>query len=201
VVGFKPEFDKERGLWYADLTINIPQEVYAPFVRLALVRYQPHALADALVSRVVLADFSQLTADRSAMVTADPHHPRTLRVVVSGVAPSGPQMSVPAPNKRPTQINVRIQQRVPGVKSDLAWRDVPVDIASIKPDSTLHPDLVLWAGSIEFSNPPKPDEFRLVITEVEFISGSVVGSSEPKFEAPNRIVYSEIFEIDSALIG
>ena len=47
VVGFKPEFDLTRGLWYADLTINMSNGVYAPFIRLAIVRYQPHALADA----------------------------------------------------------------------------------------------------------------------------------------------------------
>ena len=39
---------------------------------------------DAQISRVVLAGFAQLTPDRAAMVTADPYHPRTLRVVVSG---------------------------------------------------------------------------------------------------------------------
>jgi hypothetical protein len=201
VVGFKPEFDESRGMWYADLTINVPQEVYAPFVRLALVRYQPHALADALVSRVVLADFAQLTPDRSAMVTADPYHSRTLRVAVSGVAPTGPQMAPPAPNKRPTQVNVRVQQRVPGVKSDLAWRDVPIQVANVKRDTAAYPELVLWAGTIQFAHPPSPGEFRLVITEVEFISGSPAGAVEPKFEPPNRIIYSEIFEIDSALIG
>ncbi len=43
---------------------------------------------------VVLADFAQLTPDRSAMVTSDPHHSRTLRVVLSGVAPRGPQAVV-----------------------------------------------------------------------------------------------------------
>ena len=48
---------------------------YVPFVRLALVRYQPHALDDARISRVVLAGFAQLTPDRVATVTADPHHP------------------------------------------------------------------------------------------------------------------------------
>jgi hypothetical protein len=90
VAGFPVQFDPERKLWFSDLTINLPTETYMPFVRLALVRYQPHALAEAKISRVVLADFAQLTPDRSAMVTSDPHHARTLRVVVSGVAPRGP---------------------------------------------------------------------------------------------------------------
>ena len=98
VVGFAPQFDETRKLWFADLTIDlagIPAEfitnaTYAPFIRLALVRYQPHALDEARISRVALAGFAQLMPDRTALVTADPYHPRTLRVVVSGVAPSGP---------------------------------------------------------------------------------------------------------------
>ncbi|HVG26419.1 MAG TPA: hypothetical protein VM865_02345, partial [Acidobacteriaceae bacterium] len=90
VVGFTPQYDETRQLWFADLTVNLGP-TYSPFIRLALVRYQPHALDDARISRAVLAGFSQLTPDRVATVTADPHHPRTLRVTVSGVAPRGPQ--------------------------------------------------------------------------------------------------------------
>jgi hypothetical protein len=206
VAGFKPEFDASRGLWYADLTINLPKEVYVPFVRLALVRYQPHALADAMVSRVVLADFAQLTPDRSAMVTADPYHPRVLRVVVSGVAPTGPEMTTSGVNKRPTRVHVRVQQHSLGhglsrVQSDLAWTDAPSNVASVNPDIGVHPELVLWAGTIRFAESPKPGEFRLLITEVEYISGSTEGVVKPEFAPPNRIVYSEIFEIDAALIG
>jgi hypothetical protein len=44
---------------------NLSPATYAPFVRLALVRYQPHALVASKVSRVVLADFAQLTPDRA----------------------------------------------------------------------------------------------------------------------------------------
>jgi hypothetical protein len=73
------------------------QNPYAPFIRLALVRYQPHALPDAKLSRVVLADFAQLTRVRSAVVTADPYHPRRLRVTISGIAPQGPPPEVASP--------------------------------------------------------------------------------------------------------
>lgn len=201
VVGFKPEYDQDRGLWYADLTINLPNEIYAPFVRLALIRYQPHALADAMVSRVVLGHFAQLTPDRSATVTADPYHPRTVRVAVSGVAPTGPTLITRRAKKRPTQINVQVQQRTPGVQSDLAWTDAPQTVATVTRDTAAHPELVLWAGTVKFAQPPQLGQFRLVITEMEFISGSMTGVVTPEFKPPNRIVYSEIFDLDSALIG
>ncbi len=41
-----------------------------PFVRLALVRYQPNALAAAQLSTVVLADFAQLLPRRRAGAAA-----------------------------------------------------------------------------------------------------------------------------------
>ena len=110
-------------------------------------------------------------------------------------------MTTQEQNSRPTQVNVRVQQRISNIKSDLAWTDAATNVATVNLDNTTHPELVLWAGRVHFANPPTPGEFRLVITEVEFISGSTNGSLEPKFDPPNRVIYSEIFEIDSALIG
>jgi hypothetical protein len=120
VVGFEPRFDSTRKLWFADLTIDTPSQTYMPFVRLALVRYQPQALADAKISRVVLGDFAQLTPDRTATVTSDPYHPRRIAIAVSGVAPRGPAAQ---PGGRPTEIRVRVQEREAEVHSDLAWRE------------------------------------------------------------------------------
>lgn len=212
VVGFKPEFDESRGLWYADLTINSLAQTYMPFVRLALVRYQPHALADAKVSRVVLADFAQLTPDRSAMVIADPHHPLTLRLVVSGIAPRGPQakiVRVPGPisiSPRPTQIKVRVQQRDPSLQSDLAWHDVTPDVAQVQAkvdaQSASDPDLVVWDGTITFAKPPPPGEFRLLVEEYEFISAeyTLVGDDDV-VRQPSRLIYAEAFEVDDALVN
>jgi hypothetical protein len=210
VVGFTPEFDEARGLWFADLMLNTFTETYMPFVRLALVRYQPHALADAIVSRVVLADFAQLTPDRSAMVTADPHHARTLRVVVSGVAPRGPQASVrgrPRPavlSKVPTQIRVRVQRRDPYMQSDLAWREVPADVAQVKAlyDARLaaQPDLELWAGTVTFKALPQPGEFRLLVEEHEYISANYTVVEGNIAQQPGRLIYAEMFTIDEALV-
>jgi hypothetical protein len=211
VVGFQPEFDKWSGLWFADLTINTFTETYMPFVRLALVRYQPHALADARVSRVVLADFAQLTPDRSAMVTADPHHPRTLRVAISGVAPRGPRAVVhaePLPPDlaaRPTQIEVRVQRRMPGIPGDLAWQDVDASVAEVRAgfDGPVadQPDLVLWAGSVTFGARPAAGEFRLLLEEWEFISADHVVEEDDRVRQPRRLIYAETVDLDDGLVG
>ena len=210
VAGFAPRYDEVRKLWFADLTIDLPSETYMPFVRLALVRYQPRALADAKVSRVVLADFAQLTADRSAMVTADPHHPRTLRVVISGVAPRGPSAVVqthPKPGQlspRPTKIRVRVQQRDDAIASDLAWNDVTPDVAKVFPavDGPVagDPDLALWAGSVQFAKKPTAGEFRLLIEEHEFISANYTVVEHGVVQQPSRLIYAEIFSLDEALV-
>jgi hypothetical protein len=210
VVGFEPQYDETRKLWLADLTINLPSETYMPFVRLALVRYQPHALADAKVSRVVLADFAQLTPDRSAMVTADPHHPRTMRVVVSGVAPRGPAAVIqaePMPKNlspRPTRIRVRVQQRDDAIDSDLAWKDVGHDVAKVTPEKdgpvASDADLAIWVGTVQFVNKPAAGEFRLLIEEHEFISANYTEVEHGVVRQPSRLIYAEIFALDEALV-
>jgi hypothetical protein len=202
VVGFKPEFDKERGLWFADLTVETFGETYMPFVRLALVRYQPDALLDAKVSRVVLADFAQLTPDRSAMVTCDPHHPRRLNVVVSGVAPLGPP---PGQGGRPTQITVRVQERDPQLPGELGWRDAAEETATVTAafdgPAAGRPNIVMWAGSVVFTEPPEADRFRLLVEEHEFIAPGetiITGSME---SPRGRLVYAETFALDTALLA
>lgn len=68
VVGHEPKFDGERKLWYCDLQFDAGQ-AYFPFVRLALARYQPHAIPGQHLSKVVFPDFTQLVAERTAAVT------------------------------------------------------------------------------------------------------------------------------------
>jgi hypothetical protein len=212
VVGFPVEFDASRGLWYADVTLNTFTQTYMPFVRLALVRYQPRALADAKVSRVVLADFAQLTPDRAAMVTSDPHHPRTVRVVVSGVAPRGPQAVAPLSELRrspltslPTRIRVRVQERDPELPGELAWRDVAADVAQIKAEIdqrvAAQPDLALWAGAVTFKQAPPAGQYRLLIEEHEYISAAHVLTEGGAARQPRRLIYAETLVLDDALLS
>jgi hypothetical protein len=201
VVGFEPQYDASRGVWYADLTVDLPVPAYSPFVRLALVRYQPHALDDARISRVVLAGFAQLTPDRTALVTADPHHPRTLRVVVSGVAPQGPLPQGPAAEKpaRPTHVRVRVQRR-PGA-GELSWEEAPAADATAtqfyEGPGLFQPDLALWVGAVSFATVPQPGAYRLLVEEFEYVSATYADGRQ----APGRLIYAETFEVDAALVG
>lgn len=207
VVGFEPQFDKSRGLWYADLTVDTHTDTYMPFVRLALARYQPNALADAKISRVVMADFAQLTPTRSATATADPHHPKTLRVTVSGVAPRGPKPVVKGirqVHKNPTQIFVSVQQKNQSVKSDLGWEDAGTDLVTVDVQIDDHisaqPDLIMWSGTVTFKEQPAAGQFRLLIKEYEYISANYTETEGRRKVQPGRLIYAETFEIDNSLI-
>lgn len=66
VVGHRVQWDDARKLWYCDIELDAGWRTYMPFVRLALVRYQPQAIAGMKVSRVTLAEFAQVLPRRSA---------------------------------------------------------------------------------------------------------------------------------------
>lgn len=210
VVGFPAVYDAERQLWYADLTLNMPDSTYMPFVRLALARYQPHALSDALISRVVLADFAQLTPTRAAMITTDPQHARSVRIVVSGIAPRGPVALAHGESRstqlssRPTRIRVRVQELDPAIASDLGWQDTPAQTAAVATDfdgaTATDPDVVLWVGSVTFKKLPEPDRYRLVIEEFEFISANYLALENDAEVQPGRLVYAEIIPLNVDLL-
>ena len=132
VVGHRVHWDAERGLWYCDIEIE-PGTTYTPFVRLALVRYQPNALPDAKISKVVLADFAQLLPRRRAEVRVS-----GTRVVASLRGPnprSGPMQFpidsefqdisiIPGPHETGrNRVELVLQTRDPDIDSDLAWED------------------------------------------------------------------------------
>ncbi|WP_291861210.1 hypothetical protein [Marinilabilia sp.] len=74
VVAFAPQFDAERKLWYADLSID-PLTRYFPFVKLILARYQEHSLrisnTDVCLSPVVETDFIQLVPERKIKLSVE----------------------------------------------------------------------------------------------------------------------------------
>jgi hypothetical protein len=205
VAGFAPQFDETRGLWFADLVINTFRETYTPFVRLALVRYQPHALAQAKISRVVLADFAQLTPDRVATLTSDPFHPHKMRVVISGVAPTGPKPIIrafPRPHDlspRPTRIRVTVQQRDASMETDLAWTPAAPSTATVtvvqEGTAPSQPDLEKFAAEITFAQAPVAGELRLLIEEHEYVSADYTDHVGRVAHEPGRLIYAEIFPL------
>lgn len=162
VVGYETSIDVERDLRFADIELAADL-AYMPFLRLALVRFQPEALRRAEISPIVAADILQLQPDRSAMLIADPTLPNLYRLTVSGVGPKAGE-ATPWRNR----IDVKLERRLDTMASDLAWAPVEAGAATIT-DVTpgASAPAVLYSGLIEFAAPPPAGRFRLVIREFE----------------------------------
>lgn len=91
IVGYPVSYDADRELWYADVRLNIPDEVW-PFVRLGLVRYQPESLSGCALSPIVQTDFAQLPPTRR--VTFVKEGAFGVRVQVTGRRTEGANFTV-----------------------------------------------------------------------------------------------------------
>jgi hypothetical protein len=180
------QFDAERGLWYCDIRITNSQ-AYMPFIRLALARYQPHSIAGVELSRIVLADYAQVTPDRSAVLAIDPADSRRARLFVGGLAPQAtPSRSV---------IEVSVQRRLSHAKSDVAWEVAPatdVTVSENAPDAS-EPDAVLWSGQITFAKAPPAGQYRVVIREFERLQ---VDSDPGTILLGERLVFVTVIDYD-----
>ncbi len=173
-------YDASRKLWYADIEIDAGPS-YFPFVRLALARYQPHSVPGVHLSRVVLADFVQLTANRAASLTRPSKQSDTLTVAVSGLS-----YQLLDSSTGPSTVEVSLERRrantEPDKQAELAWEQVPASTAALAaspgPNGT-----TMWTGQVTL---PKNmgDRFRVVIQEFE------------KFGTDRRLVYADAIEVD-----
>jgi len=184
VVGHAVEWDDERKLWFADVQIDLGP-TYFPFVRLALARFQPDSIADAYLSRVTLADVTQIAPDRKVTITPTPGDPDRFAITVEGLTyRSGawragafevvPQLDVElSPVNEPgALVRVSVQERIPGTRDDSGWRntDEPIGIeatSAILWNSDPAPGTPLWTGNVALPHGRAPGRFRVLIAESE----------------------------------
>ncbi|EPX77574.1 hypothetical protein [Litoreibacter arenae] len=132
IVGHRVHWDDTRALWYCDIELN-PGGTYMPFVRLALVRYQPNAMNGIKISKVATAEFAQVLPRRRAVMSVKDGK---VSVRVHGNVPVGgplnykvdsPYLNVsfrddPKDTGR-NRFELVLQSRDPAIDSDLAWED------------------------------------------------------------------------------
>jgi len=197
VAGYKPEYDKDRGLWYCDIEIDFGAS-YFPFIRMALVRYQPISVENAHLSHVVWADFAQLTPDRTAAVVYDPRNPKRIDLAVAGLTYQASKAA-----SGPSIMEVTVEAKPVGADGDLGW--VPVPEATISLGAQPGPTATLWRGQIRLDRykVPKLQELRLVIREYETFladaySPQPVGIATvalPTTQPARRLVYTDVLSI------
>lgn len=212
VAAYQPTFDPERRLWYVDIDIEAGN-AYFPFVRLSLARYQPYSIPGAHLSRVVLGEWAQVTADRTASV-------RRLRggamVTVEGVATfndAGERMGDSVDN---SHLVVAQVERVRG-SADVGWERVGEQ--TVLHLAAQEGAVARWSGWVPLPEDSKTWRYRLAVEEHELyetdasqaefweMSASTAGSIDlgmfGSFDIPgvavtpirSRLVYADHFPL------
>ena len=150
---------------------------------LGLARFQPNSVPDAHLSRVVLADFVQLTANRTASITRDPKHSDTLNVAVTGRSYSLLQSAA-----GPSTVEVSLEQQRDQTNIDeageLGWEQVPASAKELVP-SAGPGGTTMWTGQITLPKGP-PGQFRVIVEEFERFSST---------PGDRRLVYADAIVI------
>ena len=207
VAAHKVEYDKERRLWFCDIEIDAG-ETYFPFVRLALARYQPDSIENAHLSPIVLAEFIQLTADRTATITF--LKPDLARVSVHGQAAHniasekvlGTTAIIPD-IKWSRRVSVTIEERIKNIKGDLGWQHTGDEI--FLEAKQIEQGNVTWQGDILLPGPVRDKgTHRLQIKEYEYFftdfnleehAHFTKGPGMPIHPTRSRIVYADNFQL------
>jgi hypothetical protein len=118
--------DKQNNCWFTDVLIN-GSTMYAAFVRLAIVRYQPHSLPGMEISEVKLVDYVQLLPDRVATVTTS----GAFRVItVAGPDTLTPPVTFNGSERRVVEAGFEWAAGTSTQKPDaFAWQIQPVSLA------------------------------------------------------------------------
>ncbi|MFH8447744.1 hypothetical protein ACH4CD_00785 [Streptomyces fungicidicus] len=180
VVGFAPRFDPEGNRWYCDLDLDTG-DACLPFVRLALVRFQPHSIPDAEISPVVATDLVRTLPDRELRVTLDD------MPTVSVTGPSYDPVDSPPP-----RITAGVQRRTPVADDDLAWETLPdttVTLTSVDAASTRTPS---YLGRVPLPPGARRDRLRLLVLETD---GVPPDAATPP-TTPGPVVYCDAVPLD-----
>ena len=173
VVGYDPILDVARNQWYADVTVDmaaLPEDSYAPFIRLAVCRFQPASVPKTHASKVILAEFVQLAPDRllEATVAGD-----QLTVVVTGRGPRhGPA----------NEMIIALDEADGANPGELDWRPLGSASGPTVPDDldarlaeavspTPLADGFQWQKTLTIPGTRGTQALRLIVREVEFRRG------------------------------
>ncbi len=161
VAGHEVLWDENRRLWFSDISIGAG-ESYFPFVKLALVRYQPGSLAGIELSRVVQADFIQLTPDRSMGLT----YPSDTEVNVEVI---GPGYLGTATERTPDTMRAYLQIKTVATSDpDLQWIIDPAQSdGTVLTVTSSSPTNIVWKGTVKLPKARGTAPYRILVAEFE----------------------------------
>jgi hypothetical protein len=173
ICAFDVKPDPSRQLWYCDIEMD-PGSAYYPFVRFALARYQVNSIPGAHLSRVVLADYSQLVPERALSVAHDAKVAHKVNVSLTGTMGD-------AEPARTTQVEAAIEEANPNELAEVSWFPVPNSTRQLTRVDAQH-----WAGALTLSAETTSARRRVVIREYEVFQIAEQGSVR---EHERRLVY------------
>jgi len=203
VVGYQPQYNEERQLWYVDVAIH-PGDTIWPFIRLAVARYQPDSLNAFHLSEPVRCDFVQLPPERTASVSrTDTRH---VRVVLSGpiglhdipesTGIAGGRLTADAIHQLVAanrKVVARLQRQDRMIPTDLGWETVAATELIVR-GSGGSPAEAAWVGTLEspeeipLQQPGDLAEWRVTIEEWERLRG------DPASLAPDAPTEPRVWE-------
>ncbi|MHC1777800.1 MAG: hypothetical protein AB9834_20540 [Lentimicrobium sp.] len=185
VAAYKPEFDKNKRLWYCDVKLKSSEiKSYFPFIQLKLARYQPYSVKDAHLSRVVKTDFIQLPNDRKLIVELTKN--AFTKIEVRGY---GPGINNPRDDKR-NRVEISIEKK----KNNLEWIETgsKTELALQQDANNYNCVWTLLQPEAAFANRMvRPGTYRIVVKEFEKYGVDPHRSAEVSGE---RMVYSDLVE-------
>jgi len=181
------------GSWHADVALTIGEGSYAPLVRLALARYQPHSLDGLALSPIVQGPFATLLPERVLRVSMVGN---VLRVRLDGLGPAGPM---------PNRVEAALQVCAPGVaaSADLVAIDGEESASALwKPmaDATATARGGL-GDTLVLTIPKAAGEKRVVVREVEQIPAAPPLAGMPVQSTPSlteRVTFLDIVRIPAS---
>jgi hypothetical protein len=186
VVGYEPTIDVDGKGWFCDLDIDTGA-AYQPFLRLALVRYQPSSLPGCHLSTPVLIDIVQTLPDRVVTVVTNPEDAATRTVTVVG--PSYDAIAEPGLVRTDAEalarMTVRVQRRDQTIADDeLGWVDDEVSVVEL--EATRADGMATWSGRIAAPADERPQRL-LVLEEERWPTDATVGGPERMI---SKVVYA-----------
>lgn len=166
VAGHEVHWDPDRDLYTCDLEIDAAT-AYFPFVRLALVRYQPHSLDGLHLSPVTLTDFAQLAPSRSATITTHPQRVGAAKRVTVTVSGAGYQSRAEGLSGEGFARVVVERHAVPEA-GDAGWAEV--SRVSLAPSPLTVSGVRRWGTTFNVPNVAGP--LRFVIEQGDRVSTS-----------------------------
>ena len=189
VVGYAPQYNAERKLWYADVALD-PGPTFWPFVRLAVCRYQPESIDRCHLSPPVRCDFVQLPPERTTSVSrTDDRH---VRVVVSGPVgvraelrsdPFGGPLAFAEAVSANRQVVATLQRRDPAIPTDLGWKTVAVKELVVRGRGASQFEAA-WVGELDagrtipLTRPGDNRNWRVTVEEWERLPGDPASVAE-----------------------